>query len=90
MAHNTLTFNGKKQLVTGNSTVSNLVTTADTTSVELNLTSLYQNDVTNCKRTTAIVSKRYVEIRDMIHAGSKWSECPLEPAHTGGSAENKR
>jgi oligo-alginate lyase len=32
MAHNTLTFNGKKQLVAGNSTVYNLVHTTDRSS----------------------------------------------------------
>jgi oligo-alginate lyase len=69
IAHNTLTFNGKKQLVAGNSTIDNLVSTADIKSVEMNLTSLYQNEVSNCQRTAAIVSNRYVEIRDMIRAG---------------------
>ncbi|HSM46694.1 MAG TPA: heparinase II/III family protein, partial [Draconibacterium sp.] len=41
MAHNTLTINGNKQLVTGNSPIENMVNTADRKSVELNLTSLY-------------------------------------------------
>jgi len=69
MAHNTLTLNGKKQLVTGNSAVDNFVKAADTTSVGLNLTSLYKNDATRCQRNAAIVSNRYVEIRDTIQAG---------------------
>jgi hypothetical protein len=69
LAHNTLTFNGKKQLVTGITTVDNLVSTPDKTSVDLNLTSLYKNDVSNCQRTAAIVSNRYVEIRDIIQTG---------------------
>ncbi len=68
MAHNTLTINGKKQLVTGNSLMENLVNTSALKSVELNLTSLYQNDVTNCRRTGTIVSNRYVEIKDEIRA----------------------
>jgi len=68
MAHNTLTINGKKQLVTGNSSMENLVNTSDRKAVELNLTSLYQNDVSNCRRTGAIVSNRYVEIKDEIKA----------------------
>ncbi|MBV5312913.1 MAG: heparinase II/III family protein [Prolixibacteraceae bacterium] len=68
MAHNTLTINGKKQLVTGNSLMENLVNTSALKSVELNLTSLYQNDVTNCRRTGTIVSNRYVEIKDEIKA----------------------
>jgi hypothetical protein len=68
MAHNTLTINGNKQLVSGNSQMENLVNTTDLKSVELNLTPLYQNDVTNCRRTGAIVSNRYVEIKDEIKA----------------------
>lgn len=66
--HNTLTINGNKQLVTGNSTVDNLVNTADLKSVEVNFTSLYQNDVKSCKRKASIVSGRYVEIRDSVSA----------------------
>ena len=68
MAHNTLTINGNKQLVTGNSPIENMVNTADRKSVELNLTSLYQNDVSNSRRTAAIVSNRYVEITDEVNA----------------------
>jgi oligo-alginate lyase len=68
MAHNTLTINGNKQLVTGNSPIENMVNTADLKSVELNLTSLYQNDVSNSRRTAAIVSNRYVEITDEVKA----------------------
>jgi hypothetical protein len=70
MAHNTLTINGNKQLVTGNSPIENMVNTADRKSVELNLTSLYQNDVSNSRRTAAIVSNRYVEITDEVKAKS--------------------
>lgn len=68
MAHNTLTINNKKQLVAGSCTVDNLVNTSDLKSVELNLTSLYQNDVTSCKRTASIVANRYVEIKDILTA----------------------
>jgi oligo-alginate lyase len=71
LAHNTLTFNGNKQLVAGNSTVDNFVNTTDRKSVDLNLTSLYQNDVKSCIRTGAIVSSRYVEIKDVVQASSK-------------------
>lgn len=68
MAHNTLTINGNKQLVAGNSAMENLVNTAGLKSVEINLTPFYQNDVTNCRRTAAIVANRYVEIKDEIAA----------------------
>ncbi len=70
MAHNTLTINGNKQLVAGNCTIDNLINTADLKSVELNLTTLYQNDVSSCKRTAAIISNRYVEIKDAVTAKS--------------------
>jgi hypothetical protein len=68
MAHNTLTINGNKQLVAGNSLMENLVNTTDLKSVELNLTPLYQNDVASCRRTGTIVSNRYAEIKDEIKA----------------------
>jgi hypothetical protein len=71
MAHNTLTFNGGKQLVTGIVPVENLVNTADLKSVEMDLTPLYKNDLTSCKRTASIVSNRYVEIKDVIKTGTK-------------------
>ncbi len=70
MAHNTLTFNGKKQLVDGNVAVENLINTTDLKSVSINLTPVYKNDVSNCRRTASIVSNRYVEIKDEIKAGS--------------------
>jgi oligo-alginate lyase len=71
LSHNTLTFNGNKQLVTGNSPVKNLVSKAGLQSIELDLTSLYQNDVSSCRRVASIVANRYVEITDSIRAGSK-------------------
>ncbi|MEI7828217.1 MAG: heparinase II/III family protein [Prolixibacteraceae bacterium] len=71
MAHNTLTINGNKQLVTANVPVENLVNTTSLKSVEMNLTPAYKNDVTNCRRTASIVSNRYVEIKDVVQASSK-------------------
>ena len=71
MAHNTLTINGTKQLVAGNALMENLVNTSDRKSVEVNLTTLYKNEATSCLRTGAIVSNRYVEIKDVVQAGSK-------------------
>ncbi|GEM_PF-124745 len=71
MAHNTLTFNGNKQLVAGNVPVENLVNTADLKSVEMDLTPVYKNDLTSCKRSASIVSNRYVVIKDVIKAGTK-------------------
>lgn len=70
MAHNTLTINGNKQLVAGKAPIENLANTSDLKSAEINLTPLYQNDVTACRRTAAIVSNRYVEIKDEITAKS--------------------
>jgi hypothetical protein len=71
MAHNTLTINGNKQLVTANVPVENLVNTPSLKSVEMNLTPAYKNDLTNCRRTASIVSNRYVEIKDVVQASSK-------------------
>ena len=68
--HNTLTINGNKQLVAGSPTVDNLINTTDRKSVDINLTSIYANDVSYCRRTGAIVQNRYVEIKDSLKAGS--------------------
>ncbi|MEI6275298.1 MAG: heparinase II/III family protein [Prolixibacteraceae bacterium] len=70
-AHNTLTINGNKQLVAANVAVENLVNTSSLKSVEMNLTPVYKNDLTNCRRTASIVSNRYVEIKDVVQASSK-------------------
>jgi hypothetical protein len=71
MAHNTLTINGNKQLVAGNTTIDNLVNTSSLKSADINMISVYQNDLSKCLRTGAIISNRYVEIKDVIQAGSK-------------------
>ena len=70
-AHNTLTINGNKQLVTANVPVENLINTATLKSVEMDLTPAYKNDVASCRRTASIVSNRYVEIKDVVKAGTK-------------------
>ncbi|MFM7850718.1 MAG: heparinase II/III family protein, partial [Flammeovirgaceae bacterium] len=70
MAHNTLTFNGKKQLVSGNVAIENFINTNELKSVSMNLTPVYKNEVNNYRRTASIVSNRYVEIKDEIKAGS--------------------
>jgi outer membrane lipoprotein-sorting protein len=70
MAHNTLTFNGKKQLVKGNITIENFINTPELKSVSMNLTPVYEEDVSSCLRTASIVSNRYVEIKDEIKARS--------------------
>jgi hypothetical protein len=69
-SHNTLTINGNRQLVAGCPTVDNLINTTDRKSVDINLTSIYANDVSYCRRTAAIVQNRYVEIKDSLKAGS--------------------
>lgn len=70
MAHNTLTFNGKKQLVDDSVAIENLINTNELKSVSMNLTPVYKNEVNNYRRTASIVSNRYVEIKDEIKAGS--------------------
>ena len=68
--HNTLIINGNKQLVNGTCGVENVVNTADLMSAELNLTSMYSNDVSYLRRKGAIVSKRYVQITDSVKAAA--------------------
>jgi hypothetical protein len=71
MAHNTLTINGAKQIATGNSLVENLINTSDRKSADINLTPLYKGEATSVNRSVAIVSNRYVEIKDVVQAGTK-------------------
>lgn len=70
LGHNTLTFNGNLQKVDGYAPIENLIDTPDRKSVDINLTPIYSGDVASCKRTGAIVSNRYVEIKDVITAGA--------------------
>jgi len=67
-AHNTLTINGNKQLVAGTTQIENFVNTNEVKSADVNLTSVYQGEVSNCRRTASIISNRYVEIKDIIQA----------------------
>ena len=71
MAHNTLTINGNKQLVAGKSTIDNFINTTIKKSVDINLTPLYANDLSYCRRTGAIIQNRYVEIKDSIKTAAK-------------------
>ena len=69
--HKTLAINGNRQQVAGNVPIENLVNTPALKSAEMNLTPVYKNDVTNCRRTATIISNRYVEIKDVVQASSK-------------------
>ncbi len=71
LAHNTLIINGNRQIADGYAPVGNLIDTPDRKSADIDLTSLYAGDVTSCIRTGAIVSNRYVEIKDELKAGTK-------------------
>jgi len=78
LGHNTLTINGNNQLKSGYATVGNLINTPIQKSVDVDMTSIYENDAVSCKRTGAIISNRYVEIKDVIQAGTvplnvKWN-----------------
>jgi len=70
MGHNTLTINGNPQLKSGYATVGNLINTPAQKSVDIDMTTVYANDVVSCTRTGAIISNRFVEIKDVIKASA--------------------
>lgn len=71
MAHNTLTINGKKQIITGHASIENITEKDGQMSVSMDLTSLYQTEVNSLKRGTGIINNKYVLIRDEIQANAK-------------------
>jgi oligo-alginate lyase len=70
LGHNTLTINGNNQLKSGYATVRNLIDTPAQKSVDIDMSSIYANDAVSCMRTGAIILNRYVEIKDVIQAGT--------------------
>lgn len=70
LSHNVLTFNGKYQLVTDTAKLENYLNTVSSKTVDVVLTPIYKNEVKSYRRTASIVSSRYVEIKDVVQAGS--------------------
>ncbi|EOS12639.1 hypothetical protein D7Y25_06830 [Parabacteroides goldsteinii] len=71
MAHNTLTVNGKKQIIAGHAPVENITEKDRLMSVSMDLTSLYQTEVSSLKRGAGIINNEYVLIRDEIRTNDK-------------------
>lgn len=71
MAHNTLTVNGKKQIIAGHAPVKNITEKDRLMSVSMDLTSLYQTEVSSLKRGAGIINNEYVLIRDEIRTNDK-------------------
>ena len=71
MAHNTLTVNGKKQLISGNAPIENVTEQSNRMSVSLDLTSLYRTELKSLKRGAAILDNRYVLIQDEYQTGDR-------------------
>lgn len=71
MAHNTLTINGKKQIIAGHAPIENIIEREGQMSVSMDLTSLYQTEVSSLKRGAGIIDNEYVLIRDEIKTGNK-------------------
>lgn len=71
MAHNTLTVNGKKQIIAGHAPVENITEKDEQMSVSMDLTSLYQTEVSSLKRGAGIINNEYVLIRDEIRTNDK-------------------
>ena len=71
MAHNTLTVNGKKQIIAGHAPVENITEKDEQMSVSMDLTSLYRTEVSSLKRGAGIIDNEYVLIRDEIRTNDK-------------------
>ena len=71
MAHNTLTVNGKKQIIAGYAPVENITEKDGQMSVSMDLTSLYRTEVSSLKRGVGIINNEYVLIRDEIRTDDK-------------------
>ena len=71
MAHNTLTINGKKQIIAGHAPIENSTEKRGQMSVSMDLTSLYETEVSSLKRGAGIINDEYVLIRDEVRTGNK-------------------
>lgn len=71
MAHNTLTVNGRKQLITGNAPIENITEQSGRMSVSLDLTPLYNTEMESLKRGAGIINDRYVLVQDEYRTGNQ-------------------
>lgn len=71
MAHNTLTVNGRKQLITGNAPIENITEQNGRMSVSLDLTPLYNTEMESLKRGAGIIDDRYVLVQDEYRTGNQ-------------------
>lgn len=65
-SHNTLTFNGKRQLTDGNATIKKANNHPSEMAVSVNMNPIYRNDIQEISRTIAIVESKSVTINDHI------------------------
>jgi len=72
-SHNTLTINGKQQLVDGNAIIEKVADTNSKMAVSVHMTPLYSNDVNKLIRTIAIVDQQKVTIDDLIQNNNQWA-----------------
>lgn len=72
-AHNTLTFNGKKQCVDGKAQIDAYSDKKDSMYVSSDLTSVYADQVESVKRSVALVNKKYAVVEDVIVTGSNFT-----------------
>lgn len=67
LAHNTLTFNGKHQNVTGNAIIDNRINLTGFSGVSTDLSSLYTDEVRGVYRTIGLVENTYLSVIDRIN-----------------------
>ena len=70
-AHNTLTFNGQNQRVDGYVSIAETSDNPDFSYAIADLTPVYAGQIKEAKRGVALVSKRYVVVRDELQTGAK-------------------
>lgn len=70
LAHNTLTLNQHKQLVTGFAGIEASTNKPNLMAVSMDLTSFYKNDVDKARRSVGIVDDKFVLIQDEINSGN--------------------
>ena len=72
-AHNTLTFNKSLQLVKGNAQIEDFVEGDGQSSVVIDLTSVYDDQVAQVKRAVSLVGKRDAVIEDQVKSTGRFT-----------------
>lgn len=72
-AHNTLSFNQKKQNAKGKARIDSYSDKMEKMSVVTDLTDVYKGQVKGVKRTVSLIDRKYAVIEDLIEAGKEFT-----------------